>query len=327
MHQSVNPSLDFGAKVCYTEIMEKKYAFLFPGQGSQFVGMGQELTQNFRVVQDVFDEVDEVLNQKLSELMFSGDMDTLTQTQNAQPAIMAVSVATWRVLQSECGMDKKVACVAGHSLGEYSALCASGALTLKQTTLLLKARAEAMQQAAEQNKGGMLALIGGTIEAAQEIAQKSSCYIANDNCPGQIILSGRLADLTQAKITAEQMGLKRVIPLAVSGAFHCPLMQSAQEKLREALKEIIFNPPTIPVYFNVLAGVENNVAQFGDLLLKQLTNTVRWRETLQNIPFANFVECGPGKVLSGLVKRTRTDAQIWDTNSLENIKALLQAEQ
>jgi len=307
--------------------MTKKYAFLFPGQGSQFVGMGKDLAENFREAKDVFDEVDDTLNQKLSDLMFSGDIDTLTQTQNAQPAIMAVSIATWKVLKSKCDIDEKIACMAGHSLGEYSALCASGALTLHQTTLLLKARAEAMHEAAEQNKGGMLALIGGSIEQAQEIANKSGCFIANDNCSGQIVLSGRLADLTQAKIAAEQMGLKRVIPLAVSGAFHSPLMQPAQEKLAIALQKTTFSAPVIPVYFNVLAGIENNAAKFGELLLKQLTNTVRWRETLQNMTNTEFVECGPGKVLSGLVKRTLPDTKTWDTCNLESLKAFLQTKQ
>ena len=307
--------------------MNQKYAFLFPGQGSQFVGMGQELVNNFRAAKDVFDEVDDTLDQKLSESMFAGNMDTLTQTQNAQPAIMAVSVATWRVLQNECGIDKKVTCVAGHSLGEYSALCASNALSLKQTTLLLKARAEAMQKAAEQNKGGMLALIGGTIEQAQEIAQKSNCFIANDNCIGQIVLSGTLSSLTQAKIIAEQMGLKRAIPLAVSGAFHSPLMAPAREELAEAIQKTTFSTPTIPVYFNVLATTESNITQFPELLLQQLIHTVPWRETLQNMPPVEFVECGPGKVLSGLTKRTLPNAKIWDTNNLESLKTFLCAEQ
>ena len=318
--------LDFQGEICYTPDMTQKYAFLFPGQGSQFAGMGYDLAQNFRVAKDVFDEVDDALNQKLSELMFNGDIDTLTQTQNAQPAIMAVSVATWRVLKTE-GVCEHAVCLAGHSLGEYSALCASGALTLKQTSLLIKERAKAMQEAAQINVGGMLALIGGSVEQAREIAQKSECFIANDNCPGQVVLSGRLANLTQAKIIAEQMGLKRAIPLPVSGAFHSPLMQPAQEKLASALRETTFAAPHIPVYFNVLADVQNNHTLFADLLLKQLTNAVRWRETLLNIHENNFIECGPGKVLTGLVKRTKTEANVQDTNTLESLKALFGAAQ
>lgn len=307
--------------------MDQKYAFLFPGQGSQFIGMGKDLATNFPVAKEVFDEVDHILNRKLSDLMFDGDIETLTMTQNAQLAIMAVSVATWRVLTTESNIGENVTCMAGHSLGEYSALCASGSLTLQQTTQLLKVRSEAMRETAEKNAGGMLALLGATPEQAQEIAQKSGCFVANDNCPGQIVLSGHLADLTQAKITAEQMGLKRAIPLAVSGAFHCPLMIPAQEKLKIALKNVSFAKPHYPIYFNVLANVEKDVLQYPVLLLKQLISAVRFRETLQNMPTTNFVECGPGKVLSGLVKRTLLDAKIWDTNSLENLKNFLQAKQ
>ena len=307
--------------------MNQKYAFLFPGQGSQFVGMGKDLAENFRVAKEVFDEVDDTLGWKLSGLMFAGDAETLTLTQNAQPAIMAVSVAVWHVLTTESTIGEKIACMAGHSLGEYSALCATGSLTLAQTTLLLKARAEAMRMAAEQNAGGMMALIGATAEQAAEIAQKSGCFIANDNCPGQIVLSGRVSDLTTAQIQAEQAGIKRAIPLAVSGAFHCPLMMPAREKLEAALKSVTFNQPLYPVYFNISAQTENNPDQFGELLLKQLTGTVRFREILQNIPTADFVECGPGKVLSGLTKRTRNNVRILDTATLENIKTLLQAEQ
>ena len=306
--------------------MNTHYAFLFPGQGSQFVGMGKELAQNFTVAKQTFEEVDDTLNQKLSALMFDGDIETLTQTQNAQPAIMAVSVATWRVLANESDITQNACCVAGHSLGEYSALCASGALSLSQTTQLLKVRAEAMQQASQQNAGGMLALLGADINQANELCQKSDCFVANDNCPGQIVLSGLLSNLTAAKIQAEQMGLKRVIPLAVSGAFHCPLMHSAGEKLAQALKEVQFKQPQMPIYFNVLAQPQNNTELFADLLLKQLTQTVRWRETIQNMTETDFVECGPGKVLSGLVKRTKDNVQIQDTNSLDNIKKLLQSE-
>ena len=306
--------------------MNTHYAFLFPGQGSQFVGMGKELAQNFTVAKQTFEEVDDTLNQKLSALMFDGDIETLTQTQNAQPAIMAVSVATWRVLANESDITQNACCVAGHSLGEYSALCASGALSLSQTTQLLKVRAEAMQQASQQNAGGMLALLGADINQANELCQKSDCFVANDNCPGQIVLSGLLSNLTAAKIQAEQMGLKRVIPLAVSGAFHSPLMASAGEKLAQALKEVQFKQPQMPIYFNVLAQPQNNTELFADLLLKQLTQTVRWRETIQNMTETDFVECGPGKVLSGLVKRTKDNVQIQDTNTLDNIKKLLQYE-
>ncbi len=307
--------------------MNTKYAFLFPGQGSQFIGMGKELAQNFAIAKQTFEEVDDTLNQKLSSLMFDGDIETLTQTQNAQPAIMAVSIATWRVLKTESNIKEKVACVAGHSLGEYSALCASGALTLKQTSQLLKVRAEAMHQATQQNSGGMLALLGASIDQANELCEKSGCYVANDNCPGQIVLSGLLSNLTSAKILGEQMGLKRVIPLAVSGAFHSPLMQSAEEKLHQALKDIQFQKPEFPIYFNVLADKQDNPEQFGDLLLKQLTRPVRWCETIQNIPCENFIECGSGKVLSGLVKRIKSSANIQDTANFESLKKLLQTEQ
>ena len=221
----------------------QKYAFLFPGQGSQFIGMGADLAREFPVAKAVFEEVDDTLHQPLSALMFSGDKDELTQTQNAQPAIMAVSMAIFKILEKEAGADI-ISMVAGHSLGEYSALCASGALTLSQTAHLLQVRGQAMAEAAQQNKGGMLALLGATPEQAQEIAAKTDSFIANDNCVGQIVLSGRVSSLASAQILAGQMKL-RAIPLAVSGAFHSPFMKNSAEefaKIFGTIKELsIFN--------------------------------------------------------------------------------------
>lgn len=300
----------------------QKYAFLFPGQGSQFVGMGADLAQEFPVAKAVFQEVDDTLHFCLSNLMFAGNKEELTQTQNAQPAIMAVSMAIFKILEKEVGSDI-VSMMAGHSLGEYSALCAAGALSLSQTASLLKIRGQAMAEAAQTNKGGMLALLGATPEQVQEIATQTGAFIANDNCVGQIVLSGAVSSVSAAQMLAGQMKL-RAIPLAVSGAFHSPLMQPAAEKLAEALKEIQFNQPKVPVWFNVLAAPENDSKKFPDLLIQQLTHPVRWRETILSMPESHFVECGPGSVLSGLMRRIGKEQTTFNGCSVADVKALIE---
>ncbi len=302
----------------------QKSAFLFPGQGCQFVGMGLDLCQEFPVAKEVFDEVDETLQFSLSQLIFSGKKEDLMQTQYAQPAIMAVSMSIFRILEKEVGaVESMASMMAGHSLGEYTALCAAKALTLAQTTRLLQIRGQAMACVGQKTKGGMLALLGATFEQAQEIAQKTGVYVANDNCPGQIVLSGLVSSITCAQMQAAQMKL-RAIPLAVSGGFHSPLMQEASEELAQGLSSIVFNTPKVPVYFNVLAVPENNTQKFGELLLKQLTSSVRWRETIMNMPESHFIECGPGNVLSGLMRRMGENRTILNGCSVSEVKNLIQ---
>jgi len=315
--------VDFHIEICYSFYMlSEKVIFVFPGQGSQSIGMGADLAQNFAIAKQVFEEVDETLHQNLSTLMFSGDFETLTETQNAQPAIMAVSIAVFRVLQS-LGF-KMPAAVAGHSLGEYSALCAAGVLSLAETTRLLRLRGSAMAAACTQEKGGMLALIGATPEQAKEIAEQANCYVANDNAPGQIVLSGNLKTLEKAQSLAEKMSIKRAIPLAVMGAFHSPLMDSAANEMTVALQQTHFSTPQIPVYFNVTANIGNDVNEYARLLTQQITHPVRWCELIRNTQGSTFIECGPGEVLSGLIKRILPEVEIKHANTSENIYKLLE---
>lgn len=301
-------------------------ALIFPGQGSQFVGMGADLIRDFPAAREVFQEVDESLNQNLSALMFAGDMDELTQTQNAQPAIMAVSMAVYRVLKSEVGpsFDDFVVAVAGHSLGEYSALCAAGVLSLADTARLLKARGLAMAKACEKTKGGMVALLGEDLDKAAEIAKQSGVYVANDNAPGQVVLSGTLDNLEQVKILAKQANVRKVVVLPVTGAFHSPLMQNAADEMAPVLAQAKFKMPIYPIYFNVTARDNQNVQEYADFLTRQIVAPVRWRELIQNINASCFVECGPGNVLSGLVRRIRPDVETLSLGTSESIQKLLQ---
>ena len=301
--------------------MTKKIAFIFPGQGAQFVGMGADLAHDFHQAKEVFQEIDDSLNQNLSRLMFEGDMQELTKTQNAQPAIMAVSMAVWRVLQTQgCSMPNLVA---GHSLGEYSALCAAGVLSLSETAKLLKARGNAMAKACEQEKGGMLALLGGSVDQAQEIAQNVGCYVANDNAPGQIVLSGTLARLEKAKELAQKMAIKRAISLQVAGGFHSPMMQSAADEMISVLADMKFVQPKIPVFFNVTAKEEVDPVHYADLLTRQITAPVRWRELILNTNATEFIECGPGSVLIGLTKRIVPDTPAQSIGTSEQIQKFL----
>jgi [acyl-carrier-protein] S-malonyltransferase len=287
-------------------------AFLFPGQGSQAVGMGKALAEAFAPAREVFQEVDDALSQKLSKLMWEGPEEDLVLTENAQPAIMAASLAVVRVLEKEMGLDiaRHARLVAGHSLGEYSALCAAGAFSLADTARLLKTRGQAMQSAVPVGEGGMTALIGADIEQAEAVATEAAaaggtCVVANDNAPGQIVISGTLDALARAAEIAKTKGIKRAMPLAVSAPFHCPLMQPAADTMAEALAAVTIRPLAVPVLANVTATEANDPATVRRLLVEQVTGRVRWRESilaLKALGVETTVEFG-GKVLTGMVKR------------------------
>lgn len=289
-------------------------AFVYPGQGSQYVGMGFELYQAFASAREVFQEVDETLKHKLSDLMFKGDESTLRLTENAQPALMAVSMAVMRTLQQEFQVDISNAAsyAAGHSLGEYTAYCASRVFSLSQTAQLLQIRGQAMQAAVPEGTGGMAALLGVDLTLAQEITQEVSstlqiCEIANDNAPGQIVLSGSLSAIERALIIAKAKGAKRAIMLQVSAPFHCSLMQPATLQMQEALSAIYIDRlPCIPLITNITATPLEEPGQIKPRLLQQITGRVRWTETIQYLVehgVKEIVEIGAGKVLSGLNKR------------------------
>lgn len=290
--------------------------FIFPGQGSQAIGMGKALADAFAPARDVFQEVDDALSQKLSALMWEGPEADLTLTENAQPAIMAASLAVVRVLEKEMGLDvgKHAKFVAGHSLGEYSALCADGAFSLADTARLLKIRGTAMQSAVPVGQGGMTALIGAEFEQAEEVAREAAagggvCVVANDNAPGQVVISGTLDALARAAEIAKTKGIKRALPLPVSAPFHSPLMQPAAERMAQALAEITIRPPAVMVIANVAAAPAHNPDTIRRLLVEQVTGRVRWRESiasLRSLDVDTTVEFG-SKVLTGMVKRIDKD--------------------
>ncbi len=292
-------------------------ALIFPGQGSQAVGMGKALADAFPQARAVFDEVDDALGQKLSVLMFEGPADELTLTANAQPALMAASLAGFRVLEAERGLDlaRDVACVAGHSLGEYAALAAAGSLTIADAARLLRIRGEAMQRAVAPGAGAMAALIGTDPETAQAIAAEAAgdeaCDVANDNGGGQVVLSGHRAAVERAVALAQSRGIKRAVLLNVSAPFHCRLMAPAAEAMRTALAEVALDAPKVPLYANVTAAPESDPNAIRRNLVAQVTGTVRWRESVAAMAasgITQFHEVGSGKVLSGLVKRIAAGA-------------------
>jgi len=301
-------------------------AFLFPGQGSQAVGMGASLADASRAARDVFDEVDEALGQNLSRLMRDGPEDELKLTENAQPAIMANSVAVLRAWGIQ--LPDFASFVAGHSLGEYSALCAAGSFDLATTAKLLKLRGQAMQQAVPVGQGAMAALLGADLTLAQKIADAAAqgevCTVANDNDPTQVVISGHKGAIDRAIELAKDMGAKRALPLPVSAPFHCPLMQPAAEAMADALSYVVLGAPAVPLYANVTAQPETDPDTIRNQLVEQVTGMVRWRESVANMFDAGvheFVELG-GKVLGGMVKRITPDAKVTSVVTIEDIEAL-----
>ncbi|MBL8568322.1 MAG: ACP S-malonyltransferase [Phreatobacter sp.] len=287
-------------------------AFTFPGQGSQAVGMGKALADAFPAARAVFDEVDAALGEKLSALMWDGPIETLTLTENAQPALMAASLAGIRALQAEAGLDlaRDAAFVAGHSLGEYSALAAAGAFSIGDAARLLRIRGKAMQAATPVGVGAMAAILGldfdAVVAVAAEAAQGEVCQAANDNGGGQVVISGHKAAVERACEIAKAKGAKRAIPLPVSAPFHCALMQPAADAMAEALAKVSIARPVVPVVANVRAAPVSEPAEIVRCLVEQVTGTVRWRECVAAMAAAGvttFYEVGSGKVLTGLVKR------------------------
>ena len=306
-------------------------AFLFPGQGSQKVGMGKDLAEAFAPAREVFEEVDDALSQRLSRLMWEGPEADLTLTENAQPAIMALSMAIQRILEKEMGLDvgKHARLVAGHSLGEYSALCAAGAIRLADTARLLKTRGQAMQSAVPVGEGGMTALIGADIDQAESVAKEAAapggvCVVANDNAPGQVVISGTMDALARAGEIAKAKGIKRALPLAVSAPFHSPLMQPAADRMAEELGKVTIRPLAVPVLANVTAKEASNPDHVRQLLVEQVTSRVRWRESmlaLKALGVETTVEFGGNKVLTGMVKRIDPELKMVTLDSPADLEA------
>jgi len=308
-------------------------AFIFPGQGSQSVGMGAALAAASPAAREVFEEVDDALGQKLFTLMADGPEDQLMLTENAQPAIMANAIAVLRVLEREGGirLADKADFVAGHSLGEYTALCAADALDLATTARLLKLRGRAMQAAVPVGEGAMAALLGSDREKAQAIADAAAqgevCTVANDNDPGQVVISGAKAAVERAVPLAKEMGAKRAVLLPVSAPFHCPLMQPAADAMAAALADVALRAPLVPLYANVTAAPAADPSVITALLVEQVTGMVRWRESVIAMFEAGvheFVELG-GKVLGPMVKRSAPDATVTSAVTMADIEALAKA--
>jgi [acyl-carrier-protein] S-malonyltransferase len=307
-------------------------AFLFPGQGSQSIGMGADLATAFACAREVFQEVDDALSQKLSKIMWEGPESDLVLTENAQPAIMAASMAVVRVLEKEGGLDfaKHARLVAGHSLGEYTALCAVGAFTLADAARLLKARGQAMQAAVPVGEGGMSALLGAEIEQAEELAKECAaatngiCVVANDNAPGQVVISGTKAAIDKAPEIAKAKGIKRAMALNVSAPFHSPMMQPAADKMRDVLAGVNIRPLAAPLVANVTAAKVSEPDTIRRLLVEQVTGRVRWRESVlafRSLGIDTTVEAGGAKVLTGMVKRIDKELANVTLDSAADIEA------
>lgn len=302
------------------------HAFLFPGQGAQAIGMGKDLAENFLVSKNVFEEVNDALGQNLSGLIWDGDIETLTLTENAQPALMATSIAAIKALEAEGIKFDQASYIAGHSLGEYSALCAAGSLSLTDTAKLLRIRGKAMQDAVPFGLGAMAAILGLDFETVSQITNLSSddqiCQAANDNDPGQVVISGHKNAVDQTIELAKDAGAKRAVLLPVSAPFHCSLMQPAADIMAKALNDIKLEDPIVPLVANVRANEQNNGDMIKDLLIEQVTGSVRWRESIEFMSskgVSEVFEIGAGKALSGMVRRIDREIsvnQVFDTSSV-----------
>ena len=306
-------------------------ALLFPGQGSQIVGMGSEFFNNFEKVKKIFNEADEKLNFPISKLILNGPEDKLQLTQNTQPAILTVSYSIFKIMVDEFGFDlKQIKFFAGHSLGEYSALVCAESLNFLDALYLLNERGKAMQEAVPLGKGAMIAVLGINIDEVKNLIQKSQndrsgiCEIANDNAEGQVIVSGDSDNIKNFQMFLKEKKIKS-IPLKVSAPFHCSLMKKAAERMREKINNTNFNDPKFNIVSNVKALPDNKAKNIKNLLIDQIFNTVRWRESIINISVngvSNFIEIGPGKVLTGMVKRTLSNPKSFSINSIADIKNL-----
>jgi [acyl-carrier-protein] S-malonyltransferase len=308
-------------------------ALTFPGQGSQAVGMGQSLSEAFPIARELFQEVDDALGQPLSRLMWQGPEADLMLTENAQPALMAVSLAVMRVLEVEGKLEwgRHVSLAAGHSLGEYSALAAAGTFTVPDAARLLKARGRAMQRAVPVGQGAMAALLGAEIDQAEEVSREATqgaevCVVANDNAPGQVVISGSKAALERAAEIAKVKGIKRTMMLPVSAPFHSPLMAPAAREMEAELEKVTMRPPRVPVISNVSVSPENDPARIRRLLVEQVTGRVRWRETIAGLRargISSVVEVGAGKVLTTMAKRIDKDLPGLSIETPQEIEAFL----
>ena len=302
------------------------FSLLFPGQGSQIVGMGKEFYENFDYVKDLFRNADEIFKKKISKIILEGPGELLNQTENTQTAIFLISFSIFQVLEKETNLNiKNAQFYAGHSLGEYSALCCAGSINFEQTINLLKSRGLAMQNAVPKGEGGMIAVLGVEINKLNEILSENSkfeCFVANDNSPGQIVISGKLNALEIFEKSLKEKNIK-VIKLPVSAPFHCPLMKNATQEMKNKILDTDFKNPLVPIISNVTASPQNKSEEIKKLLIKQIENPVRWRESIINMidnGVKSFIEIGPGKVLSGLVKRIDRNVKLNQVNNLIDIK-------
>ena len=306
------------------------FSIIFPGQGSQNIGMAKELYDNFDYVRGYFSIADEILNKNLSQIIFDGPKEELDQTYNTQPAIFLVSYSIFKVIENETKFDiKKAKYFAGHSLGEYSALCCADAISLEQTINLLKHRGHAMQNAVPNREGGMLAVLGKSVEEITKILNENSknflCFIANDNTNGQLVVSGKLSNL---KLLSNELNLKNIkyVYLPVSAPFHCPLMKDATNIMKQKIIDTEFRDPFVEIISNVTASPTNNSQDIKNLLIEQIEKPVRWRESINKMISSgvnNFIEIGPGKVLSGLIKRIDRNIKLNQVNNLTDAKKLI----